>query len=81
MGRLDDLIGALQRLMRTLVTTRAGFAFKGILTLSGFMHMLSTEKWLQKNKGAVDGNECFWFKNKGIASVVLMYSLLSDNRP
>lgn len=44
MGRLDDLIGALQRLTRTLVTTRAGSAFKGILTLSGFMHMLSTEK-------------------------------------
>lgn len=44
MGRLDDLIGALRRLIRTLVTTRAGSAFKGVLTVSGFVHMLSTEK-------------------------------------
>lgn len=44
MGRLDDLIDALQRLIRALATTRAGSAFKGILTLSCFVHMLNTEK-------------------------------------
>lgn len=44
MGRLDDLIGALQRLKKDTCHHPSGSAFKGILTLSVFVHMQSTEK-------------------------------------
>lgn len=75
MGRLDDLIGALQRLKKDICHHSCWFCFQRYsLTLSVFVQMLSTEKWIQKG----DGGWKSMFKNKVTASAVLMYLLCSQ---